>query len=78
MLHFRGPFQEPPKVVALPPEKFDEFEHADLVHFHAGIGFDPPQEIGAAPGREAMPASGIPEEPEHVTHHYIIEVASGW
>ncbi len=77
MLHFRRPFEKAPKVVALPPDKFKEFEQADLVHLHAGIGFDTPEKIGAAPGREMVSASGIPKKAEHVAHGSMIRVARG-
>ncbi len=71
--HFPGPFQEAPELFALPPGKFPKFKKADLVHLHAGIGFDSPQKVRAAPGSEVVSAGGVPQEAEHVAHGDIIQ-----
>jgi len=58
--------------MALSPYKFRKLKQADLVHLHARISLDAPQQIGAVPGREMMPAGSIPEKPKHVAHGEMI------
>src|SRR5271169_5947127 len=67
-IHLACPFQKAPEMDALRPQEFPEFKETDLRHLDAGVGFDSPEQIGAAPGRDAMAASGSPEEAEHLKH----------
>ena len=71
-LHFRSPLEKSPQIFALPPGKFPELQQSDLLHLHAAIGFDPPQQIGTAPGREMVSAGSIPQKPQHVAHSVIL------
>lgn len=71
-VHLSGPHQKSPKIVALAPHELPKFQKADLLHLDAGIGFDSPQEVGAAPGRETMAFSGIPEKTKPMAHADII------
>jgi hypothetical protein len=72
VLHLYGPLEKPPKIPALVPEKFPEFQKADLLHLYATIGLDSPQQIGAAPRRQPVSACGIPHESKHVAHAHSI------
>lgn len=67
-LHFSGPLQKTPQVVAFPPEEIPKLKEVDLLHFDAAIGLNPPQKIGTAPGRDAVAAGGVPDEAEHGEH----------
>ena len=58
-------------MVALAPHEFPEFHEADLLHLHAGIGFNSPKKIRAAPWSQVMAASGVPEEAD-LLHGSII------
>ena len=71
-LHLCRPLHESPQVVAFPPHELPEFQEADLGHLHAAVGFNPPKQIGAAPGRETMSAGCIPEKTEDVAHIYVM------
>jgi len=71
-IHLCGPLQEAPQAGAFDPHKFPEFEEADLGHFDPGESFHAPQEIGAAPGGEAVSAGGVPEEAEHGAHGLLV------
>jgi len=71
-VHPACPFKKAPKVDALGPEKFPEFEEADLRHFDARIGLHAPEKIGAAPGRETVSSRRVPEEAEHVAHSFSV------
>ena len=68
VFHFCCPLHESPKVAALSPHELPEFEKADLSHLHTAVGFDPPQQVGTAPRREAVPTRRIPEEAEDIPH----------
>jgi hypothetical protein len=71
--HFSGPLQKTPEISAFPPGKFPKLQQADLVHFYAGVGLDPPQQIRAAPRGEVMSAGGIPQEADNVAHEDMIQ-----
>jgi hypothetical protein len=75
--HFSGPLQETPEFAALPPQELPEFYEADLFHLDAGISFDAPEKIRAPPRGQTMSPSGVPQEPEFVTHASIITTTSG-
>jgi tetratricopeptide (TPR) repeat protein len=66
--HLAGPLQEAPQVLALAPDKLPEGDEADPGHLDAAVSFDPPAQVGTAPGREVMSASGVPEKTQHLTH----------
>src|SRR5580692_333576 len=76
-VHRACPLEEAPEVVAFAPHKFPEFQEADLGHLHAGVGFDAPQQVGAAPGGQTMAFGGVPQEAETVAHVDIIPARSG-
>lgn len=46
-----------------------EVPQADLLGVQAGVGFQAPAEVGAAPGTEAMAPGGVPEEAEGFEEH---------
>ena len=69
-VHFGGPFEEAPEVGALAPDELPELEEADLLHFDAAVGFDAPEQVGTAPGGEAVSASRVPEEAKDVPHGF--------
>lgn len=75
-LHLPRPTQESPKFAAFAPHEFPELEETDLLHLHAGIGLDAPEEIGTPPRREAMAPGGIPQEADLVAHDLIITTVS--
>ena len=77
MLHFRSPLQKTPEAMTLPPDKLNKLEDSDLVHLDAGIGLHTPEKVRAAPGREVVPASCVPEKAEHIAHARIIRAARG-
>jgi len=62
--HFARPAKKSPQVAALAPHKFPEFQKADLRHLDASVGFDPPQQVGTAPGRKAVSLGRVPEKAE--------------
>ena len=68
VLHLGRPFQKTPQVVALPPHELGELQEADFMHLDPGVRFDSPQQVGTAPGRQVVPAGGIPEKSQHVAH----------
>jgi hypothetical protein len=71
-LDLTRPSQESPEIVALSPHEFPEFQESNLLHLDAGIGFDPPQQIRAAPRSEAVPFRRVPQEADRVLHGDII------
>jgi len=71
-LHFAGPSQEAPQVQALSPHKFPKFQEADLLHLDAGVGLDAPEQIGTAPGSEAVSFGGVPDKADRVPHGDMI------
>jgi len=75
-VHRTRPLEKAPEVVALTPHEFPEFQEADLRHLHAGVGFDAPQQVGAAPGGQTMAFGGVPQEAETVAHavHHTCKV----
>ena len=60
VFHLRCPLQEAQQLFSLAQQESPEFKKADLVHLEAAIGFHAPAQVGAAPGREAVSARGIP------------------
>ena len=72
MLHLARPFEEAPQVSPLVPEKLPKFHKADLLHLEAAVGLDSPQQVWAAPGSQAMPTSGVPQEAEDGQHGKMI------
>lgn len=73
-LHFRRPPQKSPKILALMPGEFPEFKKPNLLHFHAAVGLDSPQQKWTTPWGEAMAAGGIPEKSDYVAHgKFVIE-----
>ena len=71
-IHLAGPFEEAPEVAALGPQKFPEFEEADLRHLYARVSLNAPEKIRTAPGRNAMPSCGIPEKAHHRPHRETV------
>ena len=74
MVHFARPLQETPQIAAFSPEKFPELNKADLLHLQAAIGLNAPEQIRAAPGRQAMAASRVPHETEDGEHGISFEL----
>src|ERR1700733_15487252 len=66
VVHFRGPFEEAPEAHALPPDEFPELQESNLLHLHAAVGLDAPEQVRAAPRRKAVPAGGVPEKSQHI------------
>ena len=71
-LHFRGPFQKAPQILALPPGELPELQESDLLHLHPTISFDSPQQVRAAPRSKVVAAGRVPQESEHVAHGDIL------
>jgi hypothetical protein len=71
-VHLVRPNEKTPQVGAFGPEKLPEFEKADLRHLDAGVGFNSPEKIRAAPRRETVPTRRVPEKAEHVTHWFSV------
>ena len=71
-LHLSGPTQKSPEFMTLAPHEFPEFHKADLLHLHAGVGFDAPEKIRAAPRGQTMATGGVPQEADLVAHSVII------
>ena len=68
MFHFTSPQEKTPKIAALAPEEFPELQEPDLLHLDPAVGFNPPQQVWAAPWSQSMAASGIPQKSKHVAH----------
>ena len=66
--HFAGPLQEAKQLHAFAPSESKKFEETDAMHLDTGVGFNPPAQIGAAPGGEAMAAGRVPQEAQDVMH----------
>ena len=77
MFHLASPAQKAPEIVALPPHEFPELKEANLLHLDARVGFDPPEKIRTAPGREPMSLGGIPQKADPVPHAGIINTKAG-
>ena len=75
-LHFRCPLQKAPQILALPPSELPELQETDLLHFYPAVGFDPPQQVGTAPGSEMMAAGCVPQESHDVAHGAILAAFS--
>src|SRR5258708_158853 len=67
-LHLPRPLQKQPKVAALTPEKFPELQKPNLLHLHAAVGLNPPQQIRTAPGSQPVPTGCVPHVSQHVEH----------
>ncbi len=63
-----GPAQKAEELTLLRPQKAEHDASGDSVCVHAGIGFKPPPQIGAAPWREPVSASGGPKKVERAEH----------
>ena len=70
--HLSGPLQEAPEIVTLAPHELPEFQKSNLGHFHAGVSFDAPEQIGASPWSEAVSLSRVPKKTQLVAHAAII------
>lgn len=71
-IHLGRPFQKAPEIVSLSPKECPKFQEADLLHLDACVGLDAPQQVGTAPGRDAMAAGGVPEEAKHGPHLRLV------
>ena len=60
IFHLSRPLQESHELLSLAEHEAPEFHEANFVHLEAAIRFHAPAQVGAAPGREAMSARGIP------------------
>lgn len=67
-VHLTGPLQESPKIVAFAPHELPKLKKADLLHLHAGVGLNAPEQIWAAPRREPMSFGGIPQKTKPMAH----------
>lgn len=70
--HLARPPEEAPKVLALTPHEFPEFQKTDLFHLDAGIGFDSPEKIWASPWSKAVASRRIPKKANLVAHTGMI------
>ena len=66
--HVSGPAEKPPEFVAFAPHKFPEFHKSDLLHLHAGVSFNAPEQIRAPPRGQAVPPSRIPQKADERGH----------
>lgn len=62
--HLGEPAGEAQQLPALAGEEAGEVARADGLCVEAGVGFEPPAEVGASPGAEAVAAGGVPEKAE--------------
>src|SRR5712692_10336530 len=67
-LHFPCPLQKQPQMATLAPEEFPKLQKANLLHLHAAIGFNPPQQIRTPPWSQPVPAGRVPHISQHVEH----------
>ena len=67
-MHLGEPVEEAEKLAAFGEEEVEEVAGADGFGVEAGVGFETPAEVGAAPGAETMAASGGPEEADGFEH----------
>jgi len=66
--HLAGPLQKPAQFLPLAPHKPEKFQESDTLHLDPRVGFDPPTQIGAAPGRQTVAAIRVPDKTQDVTH----------
>jgi len=71
-LHLARPAQKSPQLPPLAPHELPELQKSDLGHFDAGVGFDPPQEIGTPPRSQVVALGGVPEKAQPVAHASMI------
>lgn len=74
-VHLGSPFQKAPQISALAPQKFPEFQKTDLGHLDTGVSLDAPEQVGAAPRREAMAFSRVPQKTKSVAHKNILTLS---
>ena len=67
-VHLGEPVGEVEELAAFGEEEVEEVAGADGFGVEAGVGFETPAEVGAAPGAEAVAAGGGPEEVEGFEH----------
>ena len=67
-IHLCGPLQEAPQTGSLRPQKFPEFQESNLGHFDAGVGLDPPEQIGTAPRSNPVATGGVPKKAQDRAH----------
>jgi hypothetical protein len=67
-VHLGEPVEEVEDLAAFGAEEVEEVAEADVFGVEAGVGFETPLEVGAAPGAEVMTAGGGPEEVEGFEH----------
>src|SRR5581483_9825 len=72
-LHLRSPLQETPEIAALSPDEGPELDEVDLLHFDATVGFHAPQQIRAAPRRQPVAASCVPEKAQQIAHEVSLQ-----
>jgi len=65
MRHAPRPAHKSEQIAAARPHKAPEFGEGDALGLQAPIGFDPPQNVWRAPGRQPVSASRAPEVAEH-------------
>jgi len=75
VLHLRRPLQKSPEVAALAPQEFPELDKTDLLHFQTAVGFNAPQEIGAAPRGKPVASACVPQESSYREHVLMITAA---
>jgi len=72
LLHLSRPLQKAPEILALVPQELPKFQKADLLHLHAAVGFNPPQQIRTPPWRQPVTPRSIPHESDDVAHSTLI------
>src|SRR5437868_8844415 len=68
VFHSRGPFHKAEQLLSLAPQETPKFYEPDFVHLKASVGFDSPANVWTAPGGEAVPSRGYPDEPKNPLH----------
>jgi len=67
-LHLGEPVEEAEELGAFGEEEAEEVAGTDFFGMEAGVGFESPFEVGAAPGAEVVAAGGGPEEFDGFEH----------
>ena len=67
-VHLGEPVEEAEELAAFGAEEVEEVAGADGFGVEAGVGFETPLEVGAAPGAEVVATGGGPEEFDGFEH----------
>lgn len=65
LLHTVRPFEETDQFRSMFPDKLTELRRRNFIGVQPPVGFDAPAKVWTAPGLQAVPGHGTPQEADH-------------